>query len=422
MIYRILKKLNTLSKFKFYFLTTLPYSFGDSCEQISLANIHVKLKIHISKVVIILTPTIFPKLLKYHLCNNYLFNNIIIENNDQFKFRKIKSFILFFLNIEFLIKRFYALFLKYIFNIVLKEDFFFPKIGIPKYFFQYKNSNDSKIPLFNFSESKIDLQQEIKEKCYNQLSKNGIVRQSKFICLHIRDPKYRNDYNRRNIRNSSVNNYNDLIKFLIEKDYFIFRIGKVAEEKIHIKSNKIIDYPFSDLKSDYMDLFLIKECHYFIGNLSGPLECATMFNRPCFITDSTRVFEAPPRHKSSRSIFRDVIWKRNSEKLKFKDYIDMHINYHHWRFINDELDFIPNSSDQLLEEIKLFDVEFNNIKPQHINNTQVLFNEYLFNSLHKKYSQLSEEIDKQYCQKLLFYLKNIKGSYSLNFLKKNGFN
>ena len=96
MIYRILNKLNNLSQFKFYFLTTTPYSFGDSCEQITLANINIKLEASFNKVIIIITPTIFPKILKYHLCNNYLFNNIIIENNNQDNFRKIKSFILFF--------------------------------------------------------------------------------------------------------------------------------------------------------------------------------------------------------------------------------------------------------------------------------------------------------------------------------------
>jgi len=422
MIYRILNKLNNLSQFKFYFLTTTPYSFGDSCEQITLANINIKLEASFNKVIIIITPTIFPKILKYHLCNNYLFNNIIIENNNQDNFRKIKSFILFFLNIEFLIKRFPALFLKYFFNIVLKERFFFPQIGIPKYFLKYKNSVELKFPTFNFSESKIDLQKEIKEKCYNQILRYGVEKQSKFICLHIIDPKYRNDYNRRTLRNSNINNYNDLLKFLIDKDYFVFRIGRLAEDKIQIKNKKIIDYPFSTLKSDYMDLFLIKECYYFIGNASGPWECANMFNKPCFLTDSTRVFEAAPRHKMSRSIFRDVIRKRNSEKIKFKDYIDMHTNYHHWRFTNDELDFVPNSSDQLLEEIKLFDDEFNDKEFKNINKTQVLFNEYLYKSLYEKYSQLTQETDKLFYQKLLFYLKNIKGSYSLNFLKKNGFN
>jgi putative glycosyltransferase (TIGR04372 family) len=421
MIYKLLNKLNKLKKFKYYFLTTLPYSFGDSCEQITLANINIKLETTFKKAIIIVTPTIFPKILKYHLCNNYLFNNIIIENNDQNNFRKIKSFVLFFLNIEFLIKRLTALFLKYFFNIVLKERFFFPQIGIPKYFLKYKNSVELKFPTFSFSESKIDLQKEIKEKCYNQLLRYGVEKQSKFICLHVRDAKYRNDYNRRTFRNSKVDNYNDLMKFLIDKDYFVFRIGRLANDKIKIKNKKIIDYPFSDLKSDYMDLFLIKECFYFIGNLSGPLECATMFNKPCFITDSTRVFEAPPRHKMSRSIFRDIIRKKNSEKVRFRDYIDMHINYHHWRFINDELDFLPNSSNQLLEEIKLFDREFNNKEFKDINKTQIIFNEYLYKSLFKKYSQLTKESDKQFCQKLIFNLKNIKGSFSLNFLKKNGF-
>jgi hypothetical protein len=236
MIYKILNKLNKLKKFRYYFLTTLPYSFGDSCEQITLANINIKLETTFKKVLIILTPTIFPKILKYHLCNNYLFNNIIIENNNQHNFRKIKSFILFFLNIEFLIKRLTSLFLKYFFNIVLKERFFFPQVVIPKYF-QYKNSVELKFPTFNFSNSKIDLQKEIKEKCYNQILRYGVEKQSKFICLHIRDPKYRNDYNRRTLRNSNVNDYNDVLKFLIDMDYFVFRIGRLANDKIQININ-----------------------------------------------------------------------------------------------------------------------------------------------------------------------------------------
>lgn len=45
----------------------------------------------------------------------------------------------------------------------------------------------------------------------------------------------------------------------------------------------VIDYPYTDLKSDFMDIFLVANCEFIFGSTSGGTDIALMFDTPHLI-------------------------------------------------------------------------------------------------------------------------------------------
>ena len=64
-------------------------------------------------------------------------------------------------------------------------------------------------------------------------------------------------------RNSSIKNSYDAINYLIDKGYFVIRVGNLSKDKFELKNNNFFDYSFSELISEKLDLFLIKILPFF---------------------------------------------------------------------------------------------------------------------------------------------------------------
>ena len=108
------------------------------------------------------------------------------------------------------------------------------------------------------SKLNIEKEEEFEYKYGKILESNGYNKNLKIVLLNIRDSAFRGkssftDY--RNIYNHD--NYNDTIKFLLENDYFLIRVGRKVNYKFNFKKN-FIDYPYSKFMSDEMDLYMAK--------------------------------------------------------------------------------------------------------------------------------------------------------------------
>ena len=67
---------------------------------------------------------------------------------------------------------------------------------------------------------------------------------------------------------------------MILKGYTVFRMGKTVKNKMKYTSPNIIDYANSKIRSDFMDLFLIKNCKFFISTGCGLDSVAMLFRKP----------------------------------------------------------------------------------------------------------------------------------------------
>ena len=410
MLYKFLNYLNSIKSFPYYFVTPSPYGIG-TCAKHILLSICIKSK----KEIILLYPNILKRFFNYKICNKYLFDQIIIDEFPQSKYKFLKKIITFFINIEFIIRRI-IFFLFNSFNIKLGEQFRFPLIGVLPIFI---NNEKKKISLNTQISININLENNENEKFMKFLHSIGIEKNQKYVCLHVRDNFYYNDNERRPFRNSSINNYVDLVNHLIKNNYFVIRLGR-NNQKFKFNNRNFFDYSEFFEKKDFIELALIKYCSFYLGTQSGPLDLAMLFDKPIYLTNVVRLFETFPKKKNSSSIFKTIKWKNSNEKISFKNYIKMPLEYHHHRFIDNSLDFIENTPEELYFSLIEF-LKNLEIPTYRINNMQLNFNKQLLTEYKENKIVINNKdyMDNWFYNKIICNLENAQGSYCPLYLKKN---
>jgi len=403
----ILNKLNEIKSFSYYFLTPAPYSIGNIAQDILFAKLTTKKKIFL------ITIYFMQKSLRYKLINKSILNDLTINIQEYSKFEKVFfNIITLLINIEFVFKRIIALKIKDIFDYNLGEKYLFPQVGWVGF---HKIPNKLKIYKSNLNQ--ITLKKESQLICKGLIDR--ISNGRRMVCLHIRDGKFRKDYHRRSFRNSNINNYVKIINFLIKEGFYVIRIGRLAKKRARIKSNYFLDYPFSKIKSDLMDLYLIKRSKFLICNVSGLLDVANLFNKICFITDGNRVFETTSINKKSRSILKKI--KKNNKYISLNKYINYDLKYHHYLYPSTDCQFQEHNPKELFKYFKSFYYRWERNTLKKNNKIEILFNKVLKKRLKRiiKYETYEGTSDRNFYNYILFMCKLKKFHYLTEYLKKN---
>lgn len=120
----------------------------------------------------------------------------------------------------------------------------------------------------------------------------GINPGDEFICFHSRDSKYlysefnNLDYSYHDFRDSSIQNYVLAAESIVNKGYFAIRMGAITGKELVTKEDKIIDY-VNEYRTEFMDIYLLANCIFFLGTCSGPSALATIFRRPFACANAT---------------------------------------------------------------------------------------------------------------------------------------
>ena len=118
------------------------------------------------------------------------------------------------------------------------------------------------------------------------LSKFGLSEKDKFVCLAVRDGAYskiKNSFTpdpHNDFRNNNIDNFVLACEELVKRGYYIFRMGVVAEKPLDLDNPKIIDYANSDLRSDFMDIYLGGKCSFCISTGYGFDYVPYVFGKP----------------------------------------------------------------------------------------------------------------------------------------------
>jgi putative glycosyltransferase (TIGR04372 family) len=157
----------------------------------------------------------------------------------------------------------------------------------------------------------------------------GISENDKYICFNVRDNAYQKnvfgnsstqnefDPNYHNMRNSNINLYLDAMDRLVSEGYWVFRIGMIAEEKINLNNQRIIDLPNSNLRNSFLDIWIPAHSHLIVTTGSGLDATCQVFRVPC-----VGVSTIPPSWLSFLSNDTLAIFKhikdKNGNRLSFK--------------------------------------------------------------------------------------------------------
>jgi len=401
MIYKIIEKINSNPNSKLFFISPLIYAIGNASEQINIATSYANKR---NKKIVIIKIFFFEKLLKYQVCNHSLYEDFIINNKKtNFAFN---LFINIFVNIEFFFRRSFILLAKKIFKIKFKEHYYFPNLGINE-IYGINKINLSKISYdsirpFNLKNNLININRDKILYCEKKIKTLNIGSLDNLVCLHVRDHFFRKDENKKNYRNSDINNYIDAINYLIENNFKVIRMGK-SGQKINFKHQNFFDYPNLDNADDILDIFLINKCKFYIGTQSGILDVAYMFNKPILTTNMVELYTSYPRKKIDRGIFKKVFSKRDKKKISIEEFSKMSFKYHDPQLEIHDLCFQENSAEDILTGLKEFiNVIYNNFKP---NFRQIEFKKNLKNQ-HKAF--FNDQAEKQLMLNQVDNLKMIR--------------
>lgn len=170
-----------------------------------------------------------------------------------------------------------------------------PLIRLINFFFKFLSTeNVHKIPLTSFDKDNLILSSKkifnfSRQEFYNGkkiLSKMGIKDIKKMIVLIARDSEYLNktqpnkDWKYHNYRDIELEKFVDLVKFLVNKNYFVIRMGKIVSRPFPFRHEKFIDYPYSKFKSDFLDIFICANSYFTISSLTGLDSISYIFKRP----------------------------------------------------------------------------------------------------------------------------------------------
>ena len=120
------------------------------------------------------------------------------------------------------------------------------------------------------------------------LNKFGLKDKDKFVCLAVRDGAYQLKKIPERYRNWAYHDHRhtDIDKFMLaaeelaKRGYFVFRMGVVVDKPFNSKNSKIIDYANSNLRSDFMDVYLGAKCSFCISTGFGFEDLPCIFRKP----------------------------------------------------------------------------------------------------------------------------------------------
>ena len=158
----------------------------------------------------------------------------------------------------------------------------------------------------------------------------GMPAGARFVCFHSRESGYDEDA-RHAFRNSSIENYLPAVTELVRRGFWCMRMGDPSMRPIPRMEN-VVDYAHLDSRSDWLDVFLSAECHFFLGSCSGLLTLANVFGRPCAVAN-----QAPMSHAYSFSVhdiaIPKLVWsERDRRMLGFAEV--MHSDIANLRYTN----------------------------------------------------------------------------------------
>src|SRR3989338_8277047 len=121
------------------------------------------------------------------------------------------------------------------------------------------------------------------------LERVNITLSSPHVCLLVRSSAfYKNNHPdwRCPERNAEISTYMKAARFLAEKGYYVFRMGKVVEDSLPISHPRIFDYATSAIRCDFMDVYLTAYCLFFITTGTGLDGVAEIFRKPILYTNA----------------------------------------------------------------------------------------------------------------------------------------
>ena len=256
------------------------------------------------------------------------------------------------------------------------------------------------------------------------LNKFGLKDEDKFVCLAVRDGAYEKkkisnryrDWSYHDFRNTDIDNFILAAEELTKRGYYVFRMGVTVKKPFNSKNPKIIDYANSNLRNDFMDIYLGAKCSFCISTGFGFQYVPYLFRKP--VVQLSIPFGDLLTHNEKFLIMtKHHILKKEKRKLSLSEIFSHGVAFTYEASIFEKkgIDLL----DYTTEEIRDFAIEMYEIveSKKRINPEDKKLQESFQNlfALNIKNSNYRAQVEKPY-HKLQ---GQIRSCFSIKFLREN---
>lgn len=131
----------------------------------------------------------------------------------------------------------------------------------------------------------LTLPPEIEAQGWAALRRAGVPQDAWFVALHVREGKW--DKRRpgtHGILNAGIASYLPAIAEITRRGGYVIRMGDPGMSPIPSVAN-VFDYCHSDLRADWMDIFIAARCRFMLGTSSGPAYVPPIYGVPSVLTN-----------------------------------------------------------------------------------------------------------------------------------------
>lgn len=290
----------------------------------------------------------------------------------------------------------------------------------PSYGYKYySNNKQNQIEYLINNSTTIKFTKE--EETYGDklLRELGVENKKKIVCLAVRDHAYssekvkdpRADHSYHSYRHTNLDRFKLTAKFLSDSGYYVFRMGKQSNQRFNINDKKVVDYSNSNLKSDFLDVFIGANCYFCISTGYGFDDIPLIFGRPLAIINTPII---GLRSRLSNQIFltKHHFCTEKNENLTLDEIFkkDVHSLFYSENYTEKGVALKDNSDEEIRDLAKeMIENLKSGFKKCSESNLQIKFK--------KKFLEHLAKIDIKNSQK--FYQTEFRGRFSKYFLEKN---
>lgn len=195
------------------------------------------------------------------------------------------------------------------------------------------------------------LRDDHRAKAHEALREQGIDPNAWFVCIHARTSGFYQEGNEKEaFRNADIETYRKAIAAIVAQGGLVFRMGDNSMPPFVAKG--VIDYAHSPLKSDWMDVYLLASCRFFLGTSSGPHKIPFSFGVPCVQTNAAPMGFAPffPTAILLPKLLRE---KKTGRYLSFQEMLSEPYCAAAIQYLYDALDVeaLPNTQEEIYDAV-----------------------------------------------------------------------
>jgi putative glycosyltransferase (TIGR04372 family) len=105
------------------------------------------------------------------------------------------------------------------------------------------------------------------------------------VTLHVREAGYLPQLSYHSFRDADIATYVPAIRFLIERGFYVVRLGDRSMRRLAANHAQFIDTPFHPAYQPLVEPYFLWASRFFLGTFSGPYSIARAFNTPTLIAN-----------------------------------------------------------------------------------------------------------------------------------------